>query len=122
MQNSQRRAIQNYRARLTEKGLARFEILGRASDRDLIRTLVRRLLEDTLEASQLRATICKSLAGEGRRPGCVASVCWSAPISISHTPARKGARSASDAIPARHQQQQRHQSIAAATCAISTEK
>jgi hypothetical protein len=33
---SQKRAIQSYRARLSERGLARFEVLGRAADRDLI--------------------------------------------------------------------------------------
>lgn len=36
MGNSQNRAIQNYRSRLTERGLARFEVLGRYADRDLI--------------------------------------------------------------------------------------
>jgi hypothetical protein len=44
MSNSQKRAIQNYRARLGER-LARFEVLGRETDRDLIRALARRLAE-----------------------------------------------------------------------------
>ena len=32
MGNSQKRAVQNYRHRLWERGLARFEVLGRDGD------------------------------------------------------------------------------------------
>ncbi len=46
MGTSQRRAIQNYRSRLSERGLSRFEVLGRETDRDLIRSLARRLAEE----------------------------------------------------------------------------
>lgn len=38
MASSQTRAIQNYRSRLSDRGLARFEVLGRDSDRILIRS------------------------------------------------------------------------------------
>ena len=61
---AQRRAIQSYRSRLSERGLARFEVLGRDTDRDLIRSLARRLAEGTPEALELRAAVSKSLAGE----------------------------------------------------------
>ena len=47
MGSSQKRAIQNYRTRLNERGLSRFEVLGRDADRDLIRSLARRLAEDS---------------------------------------------------------------------------
>jgi hypothetical protein len=57
MSSSQKRAIQNYRSRLSERGLARFEVLGRDGDRDLIRSLARRLAEDTPEASALRRSL-----------------------------------------------------------------
>jgi len=43
---SQRRALRNYRDRLAERGMARFEVLGRAIDRALIRSLARRLAEN----------------------------------------------------------------------------
>ena len=46
MGSSQKRAIQGYRSRLSERGLARFEVLGRETDRDLIRSFARRLSED----------------------------------------------------------------------------
>jgi hypothetical protein len=73
----QRRAIQNYRPRLGECGLARFEALGRDAERDLIRSLARRLAENTPEASELRAAVSKSIAGNPQKPGgdpcCIAS-------------------------------------------------
>ena len=52
MDAAQKRAVQNYRSRLSERGLARFEVFGRDADRDLIRSLARRLAEDTPEASR----------------------------------------------------------------------
>lgn len=42
MASSQTRAIQNYRSRLGDRGLARFEVLGRDSDRSLIRSQIGR--------------------------------------------------------------------------------
>src|SRR5205823_9061005 len=42
---SQKRAIKNYRNRLHQRGMARFEVLGLDADRDLIRSLARRLAE-----------------------------------------------------------------------------
>ncbi len=45
---SQKRAIKNYWERLSDRGMARFEVLGRDADRDLIRSLAKRLAEDGL--------------------------------------------------------------------------
>ena len=42
------------RRRLSERGLARFEVLGRESDRELIRTQARRLSEEGPRADRLR--------------------------------------------------------------------
>ncbi len=64
MSSSQKRAIQNYRSRLSDRGLSRFEVLGRDEDRDLIRSLARRLADDTPEASELRAAVSRSISGE----------------------------------------------------------
>jgi hypothetical protein len=80
MSDSQRRAIQNYRSRLGEKGLARFEVLGRDADRDLVRTLARRLAEDTPEASRLRATVSRSLAGDAPRKGGILAALRRSPL------------------------------------------
>lgn len=80
MGTSQKRAIQNYRSRLSERGLARFEVLGRDADRDLIRSLARRLAEDTPEASELRATVSKSVAGEPPRKGGILAALRRSPL------------------------------------------
>ncbi len=80
MGTSQRRAIQTYRARLGEKGLARFEVLGRDSDRDLIRSLARRLAEDTPEASQLRAAVSRSMAGDRSKKGGILAALRRSPL------------------------------------------
>lgn len=71
---SQKRAIRTYRSRLSERGLARFEVLGRETDRALIRSLARRLAEDGPDALQLRAAIRTIGGEEGRRGGILAAL------------------------------------------------
>ncbi|HEX3869447.1 MAG TPA: hypothetical protein VHV77_03320 [Pirellulales bacterium] len=80
MGTSQRRAIQNYRSRLGEKGLARFEVLGRDSDRELIRLMARRLAEDTPEASRLRSTVSKIMAGDESEKGGILAALRRSPL------------------------------------------
>lgn len=77
---SQRRAIQNYRSRLSERGLARFEVLGRESDRDLIRSLARRLAEDSPEAEKVRATVRSAVAGESPKTGGILAALRRSPL------------------------------------------
>ncbi len=60
----QKRALKRYRKRLSERGMARFEVLGRGADRELIRTLARRLAGDDPEAARIRAAIRHSVPGE----------------------------------------------------------
>jgi hypothetical protein len=48
--------------------------LGRDTDRDLIRSIARRLAEDTPEASELRATVSKSIVGEPHKGGILAAL------------------------------------------------
>jgi hypothetical protein len=80
MGNSQNRAIRNYRSRLGARGLARFEVLGRDADRDLIRSLARRLSEDTPAAAELRATVSRSIDGEPPRPGGILAALRRSPL------------------------------------------
>lgn len=80
MSKAQRRATQNYRSRLGKRGLARFEVLGRDADRDLIRSLARRLAEDSPEATQLRAVVTKSIAGEPSQKGRVLAALRRSPL------------------------------------------
>jgi len=60
--------------------LARFEVLGRDTDRDLIRSLAKRLAEDTPEASELRATVSKSISGEPPRKGGILAALRRSPL------------------------------------------
>jgi hypothetical protein len=78
--SSQKRAIQNYRARLSERGLARFEVLGRDTDRDLIRSLARRLAEDGADAARLRAAVSQTIAGEPPRKGGILAALRRSPL------------------------------------------
>jgi len=54
---SQTRALKNYRKRLNQRGMARFEVLGLSTDRELIRSLARRLAENCPEAQEIRASV-----------------------------------------------------------------
>jgi hypothetical protein len=80
MSTSQKRAIRNYRTRLGERGLARFEVLGREADRDLIRSLARRLAEAGPEASRLRTAVTQAIAGEPPRTGGILAALRRSPL------------------------------------------
>lgn len=80
MGQSQKRAIANYRSRLSERGMARFEVLGLAADRDLIRSLARRLAEDGPEASRLRAAVSRTIEGEPPRKGGILAALRRSPL------------------------------------------
>ncbi len=71
----QRRALRNYRSRLTVQGMARFEVLGRTSDRELIRHLARRLAEESHDAERLRADLQRGMGvAEADRGGILAAL------------------------------------------------
>lgn len=76
---SQKRALQAYRARLSQRGLARFEVLGRNADRDLIRSLARRLAENDQEAHRIRDVIVEA-ANAPRKTGGVLAALRSSPL------------------------------------------
>lgn len=81
MSNSaQKRAIENYRSRLTKRGIARFEIQALDADRDLIRTLARKLTEEGPEAGLLRRTIQQAVAGEPPKTGGVLAALRRSPL------------------------------------------
>lgn len=80
MSNAQKKAIRNYRARLGQQGLARFEVLGREADRDLIRTLARRLAEDGPQSAQLRQSVTRTLGGEPPAKGGILAALRRSPL------------------------------------------
>jgi hypothetical protein len=77
---SQTRAIQTYRRRLGERGLARFEVLGRDADRDLIRALARRLADDGPDATRLRAVVSRSMEGAPPAKGGIVAALRRSPL------------------------------------------
>lgn len=77
---SQNRAIRNYRDRLQKRGMARFEVLGLDGDRNLIRSLARRLAEDGPDASRLRAAVTQTMSDEPPRKGGILAALRRSPL------------------------------------------
>jgi hypothetical protein len=63
---AQKRAIQNHRKRLRSRGLSRFEVQGRTSDKQLLRDLARKLAEDSSEAANVRKTVESAVSSENK--------------------------------------------------------
>jgi hypothetical protein len=66
MNGSQRRAVDAHRTRLRERGLARYEVRGLSSDKELVRAFARRLATDDDGAARLRSDIARGM--EDRPP------------------------------------------------------
>ena len=77
---AQSRAVRNYRSRLAERGMARFEVLGRVTDRELIRSLAKRLIDDDPEAHHLRAVASRCVADEPPRKGGILAALRRSPL------------------------------------------
>lgn len=77
---AQKRALRNYRTRLVKRGMARFEVLGLDSDRDLIRTLAKRLAEDDPEAARLRKAVSQTIVGESPSKGGILAALRRSPL------------------------------------------
>ncbi len=77
---AQKKAIKNYRARLVQRGLVRFEVMALRSDRDLIRALARRLAEEGEESMQARAAVKKVFAGEPAKRGGILQALRRSPL------------------------------------------
>jgi hypothetical protein len=77
---AQRRALKNYRSRLNERGITRFEVMGMNADRELVRTLARRLAEEGPEAARIRATVQRVIAGELPKKGGILEALRRSPL------------------------------------------
>ena len=75
-----RQAVRNYRSRLAERGMARFEVLGRDEDRELVRSLARRLAEDDPGADRLRTIVRHHVVGESPRKGGILEALRRSPL------------------------------------------
>jgi len=76
----QERALNNYRKRLKQRGMARFEVLGLDGDRDLIRSLANRLAGDGPDSAKIRAALHRTIAGDPPKKGGVLSALRRSPL------------------------------------------
>ncbi|MFI4986882.1 MAG: hypothetical protein ACHQF3_05550 [Alphaproteobacteria bacterium] len=60
--------------------MARFEVLGLDADRELIRSLARRLAENGSEAVRIRATVSRTIAGEPPKKGGILAALRRSPL------------------------------------------
>jgi hypothetical protein len=77
---SQKRALQKYRKRLQERGISRFEVMGPSVDRELIRSLARRLAADSQDAHRIRATLRDVISGESAQKGGILEALRRSPL------------------------------------------
>jgi hypothetical protein len=76
----QKQALTRYRRRLSARGLARFEVLGRARDRELIRLIAKRLAGDDPDSARIRAAISDTISGEPSRKGGILAALRRSPL------------------------------------------
>ena len=77
---AQKRAMESYRARLTQRGLKRFEVLAPETDRELIRALARQLAEAGPNAEQTRQRVKALVSGKPAKPGSILSALRGSPL------------------------------------------
>lgn len=77
---AQKKATVNYRARLAERGIVRFEVTAPDGDRNLIRALAKRLSEQGHEAEEARAAITRVVASELPKPGGILAALRRSPL------------------------------------------
>ena len=75
-----KRALHNYRKRLNQRGMARFEVLGLNTDRELIRLLARRLADNGPDSARIRATVRRTVSGEPPKKGGILSALRRSPL------------------------------------------
>jgi hypothetical protein len=77
---SQKRAVNNYRKRLRKRGMLRFEVLGLGADRDLIRSLAKRLAGDSADSARIRAEVRRTISGEPANKGGILNALRRSPL------------------------------------------
>ena len=83
--SSQQRAVRNYRERLGGKGLSRFEVLTPEGDKELIRSLAKRLIRNDAEAVRIREEISRSVLGEPASKGGIFAALQRSPMAKGET-------------------------------------
>jgi hypothetical protein len=76
----QKRALKRYRTRLNQRGMARFEVLGLDTDRDLIRSLAKRLASGGPESASIRVPVRGTISGEQSKKGGILNTLRRSPL------------------------------------------
>ncbi len=76
----QKRALNRYRKRIRRQGLARFEVLGLDADRELIRSLARRLAAEDPDSAHIRSAIRLTITGEPPAKGGILTALRRSPL------------------------------------------
>jgi len=77
---AQKKAIDKYRKRLSQRGFKRFEVVALGSDRELIRSLARHLAQDRREAEEARTAVKALVGGEPPKSGGILSALRRSPL------------------------------------------
>ena len=72
--------MKNYQERRNQRGMARFEVLGLDADRELIRSVARRLADNGPESARIRATVRRTVSGEPPKKGGILSALRRSPL------------------------------------------
>lgn len=78
---TQRRSLRNYRSIPNKRGIARFEVNGLETDRELIRTLARRLAEGGPASIPMRATVNQLVAAGAPPKGRILTALRRSPLA-----------------------------------------
>ena len=73
-------ALKNYRKRLNLRGMARFEVLGLSSDRELIRLLARRMADNNSDAQEIRFAVRRCVEGKSIAKGGILAALRGSPL------------------------------------------
>jgi len=76
----QKRALSRYRKRLDQRGMARFEVLALDADRELIRSLAKRLVANGPDSLRIRASVRLAISGEQPKKGGILSALRRSPL------------------------------------------
>lgn len=77
---AQKRAITTYRSRQTGRGIVRFELQALEADRELIRSLARKLVEQGPDAAQIRRSVELAVSGQRGKPGGILAALRRSPL------------------------------------------
>ena len=80
MNASQKRAIVSHRHRLSERGLARYEVRGLEQDKELVRKFAKRLAGNDVKALRLRAEVAQQVEEQPARRGGILAALLRSPL------------------------------------------